>query len=195
MSKNLKDHPKTKDLLLEAFEFYLSDNLTSLDSLTISKISTLAKIHRVTFYHHFLSLSDYIKWYLHKDLIFQLNGNDVLTIEVSLRSIFDFINKKRLILKKILISKFGIEAQAFIADEAMTYQLTNFQRIDEQQTISQMERKVFARFYAQAIKQMILDYILDGVIQSLSVEEYLSYCVVLIKNYIEKIIADKTKPT
>ena len=194
MSKNLKDQPKTKDLLLEAFEFYLSDNLTSLDSLTISKISTLAKIHRVTFYHHFLSLSDFIKWYLHKDLIFQLNGNDVLTIEVSLRSIFDFINKKRLILKKILNSKFGLEAQAFIADEAMTYQLTNFQRIDEQQTISQMERKVFARFYAQAIKQMILDYILDGVIQSLSVEEYLSYCVFLIKNYIEKIITDKTKP-
>lgn len=108
---------------------------------------------------------------------------------------FDFINKKRPILQKILISKFGIEAQAFIADEAMTYQLTNLQRIDEQQTISQMERKVFARFYSQAIKQMILDYILDGVIQSLSVEEYLSYCVVLIKNYIEKIIADKTKPT
>jgi hypothetical protein len=124
-----------------------------------------------------------------------LNGNDVLTIEVSLRSIFDFINKKRPILQKILNSKFGIEAQAFIADEAMTYQLTNLQRIDEQQTISQMERKVFARFYSQAIKQMILDYILDGVIQSLSVEEYLSYCVVLIKNYIEKIIADKTKPT
>jgi AcrR family transcriptional regulator len=195
MSKNLKDQPKTKDLLLEAFEFYLSDNLTSLDSLTISKISTLAKIHRVTFYHHFLSLSDFIKWYLHKDLIFQLNGNDVLTIEVSLRSIFDFINKKRPILQKILNSKFGIEAQVFIADEAMTYQLTNLQRIDEQQTISQMERKVFARFYSQAIKQMILDYILDGVIQSLSVEEYLSYCVVLIKNYIEKIIADKTKPT
>ena len=195
MSKNLKDQPKTKDLLLEVFEFYLSDNLTSLDSLTISKISTLAKIHRVTFYHHFLNLSDFIKWYLHKDLIFQLNGNDVLTIEVSLRSIFDFINKKRPILQKILNSKFGIEAQAFIADEAMTYQLTNLQRIDEQQTISQMERKVFARFYAQAIKQMILDYILDGVIQSLSVEEYLSYCVVLIKNYIEKIIADKTKPT
>jgi hypothetical protein len=149
----------------------------------------------VTFYHHFLSLSDFIKWYLHKDLIFQLNGNDVLTIEVSLRSVFDFINKKRPILQKILNSKFGLEAQAFIADEAMTYQLTNFQRIDEQQTISQMERKVFARFYSQAMKQIILDYILDGVIQSLSVEEYLSYCVVLIKNYIEKIIADKTKPT
>jgi AcrR family transcriptional regulator len=195
MSKNLKDQPKTKDLLLEAFEFYLSDNLNSLDSLTISKISILAKIHRVTFYHHFLSLSDFIKWYLHKDLIFQLNGNDVLTIEVSLRSIFDFINKKRPILQKILNSKFGLEAQAFIAEEAMTYQLTNFQRIDEQQSISQMERKVFARFYAQAIKQMILDYILDGVIQSLSVEEYLSYCVLLIKNYIEKIIADKTKTT
>jgi AcrR family transcriptional regulator len=194
MSKNINDQPKTKDLLLEAFEFYLSDNPTSLDSLTISKISTLAKIHRVTFYHHFLSLSDFIKWYLHKDLIFQLNGNDVLTIEVSLHSVFDFINKKRPILQKILSSKFGIEAQAFIADEAMTYQLTNFQRIDEQQTISQMERKVFARFYAQAIKQMILDYILDGVIQSLSVEEYLSYCVFLIKNYIEKIITDKTKP-
>jgi AcrR family transcriptional regulator len=194
MSKNINDQPKTKDLLLEAFEFYLSDNLTSLDSLTISKISTLAKIHRVTFYHHFLSLSDFIKWYLHKDLIFQLNGNDVLTIEVSLRSVFDFINKKRPILQKIFSSKFGTEAQAFIADEAMTYQLTNFQRIDEQQTISQMERKVFARFYAQAIKQMILDYILDGVIQSLSVEEYLSYCVFLIKNYIEKIITDKTKP-
>ena len=195
MSKNLKDQPKTKDLLLEAFEFYLSDDLNSLDSLTISKISTLAKIHRVTFYHHFLSLSDFIKWYLHKDLIFQLNGNDVLTIEVSLRSVFDFINKKRPILQKILNSKFGLEAQAFIAEEAMTYQLTNFQRIDEQQTISQMERKVFARFYAQAIKQMILDYILDGVTQSLSVEEYLSYCVFLIKNYIEKIIADKTKTT
>lgn len=195
MSKNLKDQPKTKDLLLEAFEFYLSDNLTSLDSLTISKISTLAKIHRVTFYHHFLSLSDFIQWYLHKHLIFRLNWYDVLTVEVSLRSIFDFINKKRPILQKILNSKFGIEAQAFIADEAMTYQLTNLQRIDEQQTISQMERKVFARFYSQAIKQMILDYILDGVIQSLSVEEYLSYCVVLIKNYIEKIIADKAKPT
>ena len=195
MSKNINDQPKTKDLLLEAFEFYLSDDLNSLDSLTISKISTLAKIHRVTFYHHFLSLSDFIKWYLHKDLIFQLNGNDVLTIEVSLRSVFDFINKKRPILQKILNSKFGLEAQAFIAEEAMTYQLTNFQRIDEQQTISQMERKVFARFYAQAIKQMILDYILDGVIQSLSVEEYLSYCVLLIKNYIEKIIADKTKTT
>jgi hypothetical protein len=195
MSKNINDQPKTKDLLLEAFEFYLSDNLNSLDSLTIIKISTLAKIHRVTFYHHFLSLSDFIKWYLHKDLIFQLNGNDVLTIEVSLRSVFDFINKKRPILQKILNSKFGLEAQAFIADEAMTYQLTNFQRIDEQQTISQMERKVFGRFYSQAMKQMILDYILDGVIQSLSVEEYLSYCVFLIKNYIEKIIADKTKTT
>ena len=73
MSKNLKDQPKTKDLLLEAFEFYLSDNLTSLDSLTISKISTFAKIHRVTFYHHFLSLSDFIQWYLHKHLIFRLN--------------------------------------------------------------------------------------------------------------------------
>jgi hypothetical protein len=123
-----------------------------------------------------------------------LNGNDVLTIEVSLRSVFDFINKKRPILQKILNSKFGLEAQAFIAEEAMTYQLTNFQRIDEQQTISQMERKVFGRFYSQAMKQMILDYILDGVIQSLSVEEYLSYCVFLIKNYIEKIITDKTKP-
>jgi hypothetical protein len=195
MSKNKNTNPNTKALLLKAFEHFLMNQSTSLDSLTIGKFSTLAKIHRVTFYHHFLSMSDFIKWYLHKDLIFQLNTNDVLTIEASLKTIFDFINKNRPILKKIVNSRYGIDAKAFITEEAMTYQLTNMTRIDTLQKLSQVERRVYARFYSHAIQQMIIDYIMDTVIQLLSVDEYLSYTTRLIKNYIEKTIEDKEKST
>ena len=167
------------------------DPETSLDSLTIGRLSKVVKIHRVTFYHHFLSMNDFIKWYLHKDLIFQLNTNDVLTIEVSLKTILEFINDKRPILQKIMNSIYGRESKAFITEEAMTYQLTNMTRIDTLKRLSQVERRVYARFYSQAIQHLILDYIVDHVIQSLSVDEYLTYCVFLIKNYIEKLLEAK----
>jgi hypothetical protein len=176
---------------LRVFEHYLVDPETSLDSLTIGRLSKVVKIHRVTFYNHFLSMNDFIKWYLHKDLIFQLNTNDVLTIEVSLKMIFEFINDKRPTLQKILNSSYGRESQAFITEETMTYQLTNMTRIDTLQRLSQVERRVYTRFYSQAIQLLILDYIVDDVVQSFSVGEHLTYCVFLIKNYIEKLIEAK----
>jgi AcrR family transcriptional regulator len=191
MSNNKKDQPNTKTLLLKAFEKYLTEQVVSLDSLSVGKLSTLAKIHRVTFYHHFLSMNDFIKWYLHKDLIFQLKADDVLNIEASLKSVFDFVNKNRKILQRIMDSSYGLDAQVFIANEAMTYQLTNMKRIDVLKQLSNVERRIYARFYSQAIQHMIFDYIGDSVIQTLAVDEYLSYCVLLIKNYIEKLLEGK----
>jgi hypothetical protein len=195
MSKNKKDQANTKALLSKAFEHYLINPVASLDSLTIGRFSKLANIHRVTFYHHFLSMNDFIKWYLHKDLIFQMNASDLLTIEASLKTIFDFINHKRPILDKIMNSRYGPASQSFISEEALTYQLTNMQRIDIRQVLLPVERRIYARFYAQAIQRLIVDYIMDAVIQTLSVDEYLTYATRLIKNYIEKLIDEKEKLT
>lgn len=191
MNKNDYKNTNTKLCLANAFHQYLNTNGATLDLLTIGKLTQLANVHRVTFYHHFLSMTDFIKWYLHKDLIFQLNGNDVLSIEVSLNTIYEFIHKNRLILQKIISSGYGPAAQTFITEEAMTYQLTNMKRIDSLEHLSSIERRIYAGFYSKGIQHMILDYIVDPIIQGLPIDEYVSYCVMLIKNYIEKLIEEK----
>jgi hypothetical protein len=50
-----------------------------------------------------------------------MDANDLLTIEESLKTNFDFINHKRPILDKIKNSMYGPASQSFIPEVSMTY--------------------------------------------------------------------------
>ena len=79
-------------------------------------------------------------------------------------------------------------ALAFIADDALTYQLLNFSRIDVHQTISKSERKTYGIFIAQGITALIEAYIMDDEIKEIPLSTYLTYSRNSIKDYIERLI-------
>jgi AcrR family transcriptional regulator len=179
---------KTKNQLIEAFETIIIQGDKNLNRMTIRQLTKAAKIHRITFYQYYANLTDFMKWYLHKDLIFQVGPSQILMLEDALKAIYAFIDNKRFILQKIFTSKYAPASKAFIVEEAYTYQLTNFERIDTNNLISNRERKVYAKFYGEGIGFLIVDYILNEETQKFNQEEYLNMSMLLVKNYIERIV-------
>jgi AcrR family transcriptional regulator len=179
---------KTKRQLIFAFEMIITQGNKTLNRITIRQLTKLAKVHRITFYQYFANMTDFIKWYLHKDLIFQVGQNKILLLEDALRIIYAFIHHKREILKAIFTSKYAPSSKAFIVEEAYTYQLTNFERIDTNHLISNRERKIYAKFYGEGITFLIIDYILNEETQKFTQEEYINISMILVKNYIERIL-------
>jgi AcrR family transcriptional regulator len=179
---------KTKRQLIFAFETIITQGNKTLNRITIRQLTKVAKVHRITFYQYFANMTDFIKWYLHKDLIFQVGQNKILLLEDALRIIYAFIHHKREILKAIFTSKYVSSIKAFIVEEAYTYQLTNFERIDTNHLISNRERKIYAKFYGEGITFLILDYILNEETQKFTQEEYINISMILVKNYIERIL-------
>lgn len=179
---------KTKSQLVEALENIITHGDKNLNRITIRQLTKLAKVHRITFYQYFANMTDFIKWYLHKDLIFQVGQNKTLLLEDALKIIYAFIQQKRQILKSIFTSKYASTSRAFIVEEAYTYQLTNFDRIDINHLIPNRERKIYAKFYGEGITLLILDYILNEETQKFTQEEYINLSTNLVKNYIERIV-------
>jgi len=180
-----------KSMFAKVFESWLQRYEHSINDLSVSTLSTLSGINRVTFYYHFSNIVDFIKWYLHKDLIFRLDKEEVLRLEKALDIVYEYINQKRKYLRKIFASKYRISAVSFIENEAYTYQLRNFDRLDPQQSYAAPKRSIVARFYASGITHLILRFIEDDEIISMGKDSYLSISQVLVKNYIERILMIK----
>jgi hypothetical protein len=174
---------------IHAFEKYCLVLNNDLNRLTISELAHLAKVNRISFYKRFINMMDFIKWYLHKDLIFKIKNQSVLTLEIALTLVYEFVNQKRLILKKIIQSNYGVHAQQFIFEEALTYQMMNFSKIDTTNQIPVAKQRVYARFYSAGITHLIVDYISQSEIETIDLEAYLKLSTRLIKNYIERMIA------
>lgn len=177
-----------KEKLKDAFELYLSEEGHTLDSLTIKHFSSLASIHRVTFYQNFESMMDFIKWYLHKDLIFKINKDQPVLLEESLTAVFTFVFKHREILKKIFSSCYNQAAKDFIFQETLNYQLFNFSRIDTHHLIAESIRLVYARIFSAGICQLIMDSIELESYSSYSIKDLNHFGMMLFKNYIESIV-------
>jgi hypothetical protein len=174
---------------IHAFEKYCLVLNHDLNRLTISELALLARVNRISFYKRFINMMDFIKWYLHKDLIFKIKNQSVLTLEIALTLVYDFVNQKRPILKKIIQSNYGIHAEQFIFEEALTYQMMNFSKIDTTSQIPLPTQRVYARFYSAGITHLIVDYINQPELEKFDLETYLKLSTRLIKNYIERMIA------
>ena len=181
----------TKNKMADAFVMYATQQNLPLNQLSISRLSRLAGVHRVSFYHNFKNMNDFINWFLHRDLVLQVNKDAPITIDEALTVVYAFVIRQRPILKAILESKYRKHALAFIADEALTYQLLNFSRIDVHQTISKSERKTYGIFIAQGITALIEAYIVDDEIMEIPLSTYLTYSRNLIKDYIERLTQRK----
>jgi hypothetical protein len=177
----------TKQKMAEAFVLYATESHLPLNRLSISRLARLSGVHRVSFYHNFKNMHDFINWFLHRDLVLQVNKDAPITIDEALTVVYSFVIRQRPILKSILVSKYRKQALAFIADEALTYQLLNFSRIDVDQNISKSERKTYGIFIAQGITALIEAYIIDDEIKELPLSTYLTYSRNLIKDYIERL--------
>jgi AcrR family transcriptional regulator len=177
------------DKLEVIFERYCLNPQRQLNRLTISDLTAQAGVHRVSFYKWFANLLDFIKWYLHKDLIFKIQDQKVLTLETALTLVYEFVIKKRTILSKIFTSQYALDAQKFIFDETLTYQMMNFSKIDTNTQIPTQHQRTYARFYASGITHLIVDYILQPEAINYDLKTYLTLSVRLIKNYIERMIA------
>jgi hypothetical protein len=183
----------TKQKMADAFVLYAAENHLHLNSLSISQLARLSRVHRVSFYHNFKNMHDFINWFLHRDLVLQVNKDAPITIDEALTVVYSFVIRQRPILKSILESKYRKKALAFIADEALTYQLMNFSRIDVDQNISKIERKTYGIFIAQGITALIEAYIMDDEIKELPLSTYLTYSRNLIKDYIERLVELRDK--
>jgi AcrR family transcriptional regulator len=177
-----------RDKLSHAFSSYLKQTDHTLDTLTVDHLATLAKINRVTFYRNFASLLDFLKWFLLKDLIFKVDEQHYLPLEVALKRIFDYIDLKRQILQPMMHSSYGHALHHFIEQEAAHYQLFNVQRIDEEKLIRDAELKTYVRFYARGIAHLIMDYIINEETLMIPQSDYIVYCARLVKNYIETLL-------
>jgi hypothetical protein len=172
-----------------AFETYCLVLNHDLNRLTISELAVLARVNRISFYKRFINMMDFIKWYLHKDLIFKIKNQSVLTLEIALTLVYEFVMQKRPILRKIMQSNYAIQTQQFIFDEALTYQTMNFAKIDTSNQIPTTIQRVYVRFYSSGITHLIVDYINNPEMAAYDLQTYLKLSTHLIKNYIERMIA------
>jgi hypothetical protein len=178
-----------KDKLDQAFTEYLSVQEQSLDALSVSSFAKISGIHRITFYENFESMLDFIKWFLHKDLIFKVEKDKPVLLEITLEMVFQYIVSHRLVLINIFASKYNVSVKEFIFQETLTYQLLNFSRIDQNNRIPEDHRKVYARFYSAGISQLIFDFIERPEYASYSVQQFTAMGMTLSKNYVEVLIA------
>lgn len=177
-----------KDKLAKAFLEYLMESETTLDGLTIHHLSQRATINRVTFYRNFLSLEDFIKWFLLKDLIFKADSTQTVAIDVAFSRLFDYVSHFRIALRKILASKLGNTIEQFIVDESKYYQRLNLTRLDQPQRLDEDERRLMVDFYGSGIGQLILLLIRDTAYETMTKENFIRITYALVNNYIESTI-------
>ena len=65
----------------------------------------LSGVLPVSFYHNFKNMNDFINWFLHRDLVLQVNKDAPITIDEALSVVYSFVIGQRPILKAILESK------------------------------------------------------------------------------------------
>ena len=80
-----------KDKLAKAFAQYLMQKETNLDDLTVGMVSSFAGINRITFYRNFVSMLDFMKWFLLKDLIFKVDQGTPLSFEEAFARLYAYI--------------------------------------------------------------------------------------------------------
>jgi hypothetical protein len=177
-----------KDKLAKAFSDYLRVQEQSLDAISVSNFTKISGIHRITFYENFENMLDFIKWFLHKDLVFKVEKNEPVLLEITLEMVFQYIVIHRLVLIKIFASKYSVSIKEFIFQETLAYQLLNFSRIDQNNRIPEDHRKVYARFYSAGICQLIFDYIERPEYATYGVQQFTLIGMTLSKNYIEQLI-------
>lgn len=179
-----------KEKLHRGFITLLEKNSEGLKHLNVSVLTTLAHVHRVTFYHHFEDIEDFITWFLHKDLIIK-NEEGPVRIEVALDRIFSFVEQYHSVLLQLMQSSYRSMIEHFIEEEAYSYQLSNFKRIDQAGLLTEAEVKFYAMFYAAGILKIIVEFIKKPIIESQDKEAFINLGVQVVKNYIELLVNKK----
>ena len=179
-----------KEKLHSGFITLLTKNPQGLETLSVSVLASMAKIHRVTFYHHFENMEDFIRWFLHKDLIIK-NEKGPLLIETAFDRIFSFIERYHTVLALLINSSYGPMIEQFIEKEAFAYQLSNFKRIDKANILSDAEVRFYAMFYAAGILKIIVEFISKPMIESHDKSTFINLGVQIVQNYIERLVHKK----
>jgi hypothetical protein len=181
-----------KDKLHQGFITLLTSMQTSIEDLSVGMLTSIAKVHRVTFYHHFENIEDFITWFLHKDLIIKNEEGPVL-IEDAFDRIFSFIEQHHAVLLILIHSSYRPMIERFIEEEAFSYQVSNFKRIDQTGLLTDAEIKFYSMFYAAGILKLIVEFIKKPTIETQDKEDYTKLGVHLIKNYIEELMMRKQR--
>jgi hypothetical protein len=177
-----------KEKLAASFLSYVLQPDASINQLHVGHLTNLAHINRITFYRNFESLTDFIKWFLLKDLIFKVDTDQTLTFEDTMDRLYDYIVTHRIALQKILASRYREEIMKFIIDESKTYQLLNIQRLDPTNVLSESQRLILRDFFGQGIAQFIFSLIEDERYQAMDRSLFLQNTTRIVKNYIEDMI-------
>jgi hypothetical protein len=135
-------------------------------------------------------MEDFIRWFLHKDLIIK-NEKGPLLIETAFDRIFSFIERYHTVLALLINSSYGPMIEQFIEKEAFAYQLSNFKRIDKANILSDAEVRFYAMFYAAGILKLIVEFISKPMIESHDKSTFIHLGVQIVQNYIERLVHKK----
>ena len=111
--------------------------------------------------------------------------------EFAFLKVFQAIQEKRSIYRGIFSSNFGPFMTQFIQDEVYAYQMSNFHRLDHDHHLTEMEMTTQGHFYASGITDLIKQYILNPKLETVSVNQYVTHALRLVKGYIERAIERK----
>jgi len=162
-----------------------------LDQLNVKTLTKLSKINRITFYRQFKDLQDFYKWYMVKDFVFKHANSIPFNFEYAFVKVFQSIQEKRPIYQGIFSSNVGPLLTQFIQDEIYAYQMSNFHRLDHDRQLTEMEMTTQGHFYASGITDLIKQYSLNPKLETVSVTQYVTYALRLVKGYVERAIERK----
>jgi hypothetical protein len=183
---------KSRKKLLLAFVTLLNES-DQLNTFTVKRLTTIAKVNRITFYRQFKDTDDFIKWFILKDFIFKYGTSKPINFEFAFIKVYEHIDQNRDQFRKIFTSPYRQMVHDFVHEEIFSYQMSNFARIDVLNTLSQQEIIVHSQFFASGITELIEQYILNPKLSKVSVPQYTSISLRIVKGYIERAIERKQK--
>ena len=161
-----------------------------LDSLTISILSKLAGINRVTFYKSYRSMHDLLKTVLLKNIFIDSKTiQKEPSLENSLTLLMQFIEQHQAFCRNLVQSSYRSMVADFIQNEVMYNQLAEFKRLEGHGVVSDLERKVASKFFAAGMTTTFIDWI-DSNYQHPSEDIYRATLQVA-KGFVERFIQKK----
>jgi AcrR family transcriptional regulator len=181
---------KSREKLLQAFLAIL-DEEKQLRPLSVKKITDRAKINRITFYRQFKDIRDFIKWFILKDFVLKYADSIPFNFEYAFLKAYQHIQDHRPHYQKIINSTYGLTVLGLMREEIYSYQMSNFNRIDAEHILGDLERVTQSHFYASGITELIKQYIFNERLETIRLNEYVSYSLRLVKGYVERAIRRK----
>jgi len=154
----------TKFAIEEAFKKQLETK--SIDKITISDITDLCGINRMTFYYHFKDIYDLIQWSFAQEANKAINGKKTYeTWQDGFLEIFNAILDNKVLIESVYHSARREQIQIYLYDITYNFLIGVVQEESFGMEVKEADKKFIADFYKCAFVGVILEWINDGMKQ------------------------------